>query len=295
VQLSARQEQVVRLLERGLTNGQIAEELGISLDGAKFHVTELMNRYGVHSREEAVAEWKRSRRTFGLPLAAPVVWCGVAAGVAVVVVAVAVWAAVLGNGGGGDAAAAQTATFTMTITFEPPGEPATENSFEGEVDFANKLMAFHGPDGAEQRFDSDWYYWKSADGNEWRKSRTPARGGIQTFTGPYWVEQMENGRNVETLGEESINGEAALRYRFTADYPFPPGSARELADVYKDTEVHFNIWLSGSRLLRLEQEVTFGNTGDPEIEGRRYFTRLEMKDWDRPVDIRLPDPSEVRE
>lgn len=284
----------MRLLERGLTNGQIAEELGISLDGAKFHVTELMNRYGVHSREEAVAEWKRSRRTFGLPLAAPVIWGGVAAGVAVVVAAVVVWVAVINGGGSDDAAGARTATFTLTIMFERPREPATENSFEGEVDFANELMAFHGPDGAEQRFDADWYYWKSADGNDWRKSRIPETGGIKTFTGWYWAEQMENGRNIENLGEESINGETALRYRFTTDYP-PPGSGLDVADVYKDSEMHFNVWLSGSRLLRLEQEVTFRNTGDPEMDGQRYFTRVELRDWDKPVDIRIPDPSEVRE
>jgi hypothetical protein len=59
--------------------------------------------------------------------------------------------------------------------------------------------------------------------------------------------------------------------------------------------MHFNIWLSGCRLLRLEQDVTFRNTGDREIDGQRYFTRVEMRNWDEPVDIRLPDPSEVRE
>lgn len=53
-----RQRQVLDLLVRGYTNGQIAEELGISLDGAKWHVSEIITRLGVDSRDEAAEYWR---------------------------------------------------------------------------------------------------------------------------------------------------------------------------------------------------------------------------------------------
>jgi hypothetical protein len=49
---------VLDLLVRGRTNGQIAETLGISLDGAKWHVSEIITRLGVDSRDEAAEYWR---------------------------------------------------------------------------------------------------------------------------------------------------------------------------------------------------------------------------------------------
>jgi hypothetical protein len=49
-------------MAKGYTNGQIAEALGITLDGAKFHVSEIFSRLHVGSREEAVATWRESQR-----------------------------------------------------------------------------------------------------------------------------------------------------------------------------------------------------------------------------------------
>jgi DNA-binding CsgD family transcriptional regulator len=54
-----RQRQVLDLLVRGLTNTQIAQHLGISLDGAKWHVSEIITRLGVDSRDEAAEYWRR--------------------------------------------------------------------------------------------------------------------------------------------------------------------------------------------------------------------------------------------
>jgi len=53
-QLTERQREVLRLLLRGHTNGEIAEALGISLQGAKWHVRELLAKFGVESREELI-------------------------------------------------------------------------------------------------------------------------------------------------------------------------------------------------------------------------------------------------
>ena len=53
-----RQREVLTLLARGRTNREIAEELGISLDGAKWHVSEIITRLGVQSRDEAAEYWR---------------------------------------------------------------------------------------------------------------------------------------------------------------------------------------------------------------------------------------------
>ena len=45
------------LLREGLTNEQVAERLGISTDGAKYHVSQILSKLGVASREEAAA-WR---------------------------------------------------------------------------------------------------------------------------------------------------------------------------------------------------------------------------------------------
>jgi DNA-binding CsgD family transcriptional regulator len=63
-QLTPRQREVLELIARGRTNWQIAEALGISLEGAKWHVREIMGELGVETREEAAEYWRRER---GLP------------------------------------------------------------------------------------------------------------------------------------------------------------------------------------------------------------------------------------
>jgi DNA-binding CsgD family transcriptional regulator len=55
--LTRRQEEVLELLRRGDTNEEIARSLGISLDGAKWHVSEIIGRLGVSDRYEA-ARWR---------------------------------------------------------------------------------------------------------------------------------------------------------------------------------------------------------------------------------------------
>ncbi|MCH7618022.1 MAG: helix-turn-helix transcriptional regulator [Chloroflexi bacterium] len=52
--LTSRERDVLDLLGQELTNEQIAEQLGISLDGAKYHVSQILSKLGVSRREEAV-------------------------------------------------------------------------------------------------------------------------------------------------------------------------------------------------------------------------------------------------
>ena len=60
--LSPRQRQVLDLVMRGHTNAEIAQELGLSLDGAKWHVREILTKLSVDSREEAAHYWRQYNR-----------------------------------------------------------------------------------------------------------------------------------------------------------------------------------------------------------------------------------------
>ncbi len=55
--LTPREQQVIKQLRRGLTNKQIARELNISESGARYHVSEILSKLGVSSRQEA-ALWR---------------------------------------------------------------------------------------------------------------------------------------------------------------------------------------------------------------------------------------------
>lgn len=84
--VTERQLEVARLVARRSTNGEIAQALGISLDGAKYHVSELLGRLGLQRREE-IADWYRSgrgqrgRRSLRR-LLAPLAWASGALGLA---------------------------------------------------------------------------------------------------------------------------------------------------------------------------------------------------------------------
>ena len=60
-ELTPRQHEVLGLIAAGKTNPEIAERLGITLDGAKFHVREILGKLEVDSREEAAAWWRAQR------------------------------------------------------------------------------------------------------------------------------------------------------------------------------------------------------------------------------------------
>lgn len=55
--LTPRERDVFQLLRRRYTNEQIAERLGITLDGAKYHVSSILSKLGVSSRVEA-SQWR---------------------------------------------------------------------------------------------------------------------------------------------------------------------------------------------------------------------------------------------
>jgi DNA-binding CsgD family transcriptional regulator len=63
--LTPREWEVLALIQEGLTNPQIAQRLGITEHGARYHVSEILSKLGVESRQEA-ADWRAPRRPLAL-------------------------------------------------------------------------------------------------------------------------------------------------------------------------------------------------------------------------------------
>jgi DNA-binding CsgD family transcriptional regulator len=70
--LTAREREVLELLRVGLTNEEIARRLGISLDGAKYHVSQIIGKLGVRDRHEAARWSARAGRPWWAVAGAPV-------------------------------------------------------------------------------------------------------------------------------------------------------------------------------------------------------------------------------
>ena len=58
--LTEREQEVLELIRRSLTNAEIAECLGITVETTKQHVSQILSKLGVATREEAAA-WSRER------------------------------------------------------------------------------------------------------------------------------------------------------------------------------------------------------------------------------------------
>ena len=126
--ITDRQHEVARLVAKGRTNGEIAGELDISLDGAKYHVSELLGRLGLERRAEIgiwyATESARTRRArlsrMLLPIGALVGIGGAAAATAVIVLIAVV-------GPNGDTRPANLAPITENLA--PVTEDASPASF----------------------------------------------------------------------------------------------------------------------------------------------------------------------
>ena len=132
--LSRRQREVLELIAAGKTNGEIAEQLGITLDGAKWHVSEILGKLGVPTREDA-AEWWRNSGSLGQrvgvlarALAPFSAWksAGIFAGVAGGAAAVVLLLAFFGSSGNPDVPPACTVDDVILEPVEASGPPAEQ-------------------------------------------------------------------------------------------------------------------------------------------------------------------------
>jgi DNA-binding CsgD family transcriptional regulator len=66
--LTPREREVLALIRDGLSNEEIAERLGISVSGAKYHVSEILSKLGLENRHDA-ARWRSDDER--VPVVAP--------------------------------------------------------------------------------------------------------------------------------------------------------------------------------------------------------------------------------
>ncbi|MCC6387440.1 MAG: helix-turn-helix transcriptional regulator [Dehalococcoidia bacterium] len=106
--LTQRQEHVLDLVCRGYTNQQIADDLEITLDGAKWHISEILRKLDVATRDDAAAYWRehnglreRLRRGIAVLGLAPVRWVATVAGVSALGIA-AIFVAMMANTNSGE-------------------------------------------------------------------------------------------------------------------------------------------------------------------------------------------------
>jgi DNA-binding CsgD family transcriptional regulator len=79
--LTPRQWEVLNFVRRGFSDQEIADALGLTLAGAKYHVSEILTKLGVSSREEAAA-WQpepRQSRWAAWPVLGKIALVGAAA------------------------------------------------------------------------------------------------------------------------------------------------------------------------------------------------------------------------
>ena len=69
--LSEKQRRIVQLIAAGMTNKEIAHELGASLGDIKWHVSKLLRVAGVNNRAALVALLSMKRRSRGVQKARP--------------------------------------------------------------------------------------------------------------------------------------------------------------------------------------------------------------------------------
>jgi DNA-binding CsgD family transcriptional regulator len=121
--LTEREREVLRLLKQELTNEQIAARLGISLDGAKYHVSQILSKLGVSSREEAAAlaesEERHGSRWAAVPIAFKLAGAAVVASAAVGLGVLAIGVA----GGGGEEDTTQRVEAASDWVYDLGGAP----------------------------------------------------------------------------------------------------------------------------------------------------------------------------
>ncbi len=137
--MTPRQREVIELLAKGHTNGEIAERLGISLLRAKWHVRELMDRVGVESRDE-LAEWWERERSVGVRVGRAVralfggglMKLGAAAGTGAVILAAA--AVVVGFGALGSGSASDESEEVIPTLSRAEAESRARAQLQGHLE-----------------------------------------------------------------------------------------------------------------------------------------------------------------
>jgi DNA-binding CsgD family transcriptional regulator len=138
--LTPREWEVLSLIREGLTNPQIAQRLGVTEGAAKFHVSQILAKLGVESRQEAASYTAARKRAWLLsPFLAftefwkPAVrrWTGLvaitAAAVTTMALIVLMGVSSVGRGGEGASPSAVSTLDEALGPDEPPAQATTTN------------------------------------------------------------------------------------------------------------------------------------------------------------------------
>ena len=260
--LNARQREVLDLIVAGKTNAEIGETLGITLDGAKWNVSEILTKLGLDSREESADYWrwrnrgvrKLARATRGMVAGTALKVTAGAAGCAVVgVAALAIWLSV----GTGERAAtgATPGSFYLEASVVVRSDPSPQ-------DIGRSIAGQAAPTGqpTENRFALRWWY-QDLDHGRWElDALTPSldqRDFVMVFDGK---EQWSYDSSQNTYTSEPLQpmppGLTVRPLMFSAMVgPYPAASIDEVVRMLKGDRADTRVELSGEATI-LGRRVT---------------------------------------
>jgi DNA-binding CsgD family transcriptional regulator len=257
-ELNSRQREILDLIEKGHTNREIAELLDLSVDGAKWNVSEILSKLGLESREVAAEYW-RWRRTSGPAVTR---WLRALLGVPAVK-----WTAgsvaVVGVAGMGVLAAMGGGTGPEPV----PDPPTHEFYVEAAVHYANP----------EYPADYAFRWWhKDADHTRWDYDRT--KPAMQTSHRTTIVE----GANATTFSPEGTK-------KLVAPAAPPDGLIRRPQDIVLigpasysnlgDLLAELSTWNEGSQaatVVRYEKVTGFNTAVIEYAHGTMWVEPSEM-------------------
>lgn len=237
--LTGRQQRVLELVARGKTNFEIAQELGISLDGAKWHLREIMAKLGCDTREEAVGLWlsrpSRIRRVASRAarLSGGAAWRLAAASIAGSIGAGAVLLVVLG---GGDEATGEPATPSPQLSSTPTDATVVAPEWTGPVVFRTcGTSTFRRPTIAEmaQAFTNPRFAGPLAPGQSPNVSERPGPPYFAYYLAKvYQIIPRAVSGNIESTALSGVQQNGSAQLLIPASSPCDPAVLNDLSVNY---------------------------------------------------------------
>ncbi len=260
--LTPREWEVLGLVREGLSNDAIGERLGISLDGVKFHVSEILGRLGVSDRQEA-ANWQPGGRPWWMAAVTPFLfwrklgfgWVApaVTGGVAVTVVAGAgllIWGLSRTQAGTESASAGE---YALAQTFLNP-DPGDSHLIVFSVAAAGDNVLVGVPDDDTGAAGAGIaYLFDGGDG-----------ALLQTFLNPDPDENDEFGSSVASVGDDVLIGARSAGVGGAA-YLFDGGSG-ELLQTFLNPKQDCG-YSFGAAVAGVEGNVLVGARGHSTAAG----------------------------
>ncbi len=280
-ELTRRQREVLRLVARGHTNGEIGEILGISLAGAKWHVAELMGKLNASSREELAERYLDDRqltarlgRWWGAALGAFHLKFSVAAaaaGFAVVAAAVGTTLGLALMNTGGSAEPVQVGRADLAATPSPTPTAVQLPSAPGAIWTADEALQRASAVGTEVSANWSKFLGYTPDIASMRLASATWNPGISHYDSPdgdhFW-ERTDGARN-------------AWGFMWTdTRLAAPGGGAQRQVAVTVEVVIEDGKEVLASRLNTVDLATGYS----PRMGGNGFFSRAELAE----LSARLP-------